>query len=96
MDNLIESYLAACTGSNRESLDELSAEMIHLGVWTRPAGDDLLSRWRRGRYTPPPEAVRYMARVAVGRVLREAGLETDDDAALDQVAAALTPPPRQR
>ena len=94
--NLIESYLAACAGSQAEALTELSDEMIRQGVWTGPASDGRLSEWRRGLRTPPPEALRYMARVAVARVLREAGMETSDDEALDAVAAALTPPPRLR
>lgn len=96
MDNLVESYLAACAGSHREALSDLSEEMIRQGVWSGPAGDGRLSEWRRGLRTPPPEALRYMAQVAVGRVLREAGMETADDANMDQVAAALTPPPRDR
>jgi len=96
MSNLIESYLAACAGSHAEAMGDLSNELIRLGVWTRPAGDDRLSRWRRGLVTPPPEAIRHMTAVAMQRVLREAGLDTTDDATLDAVVAALTPPPRAR
>jgi hypothetical protein len=96
MDNLIESYLAACAGSHAEALGDLSDEMIRLGVWSAPVGDGRLSEWRRGIRTPPPEALRYMATVAVGRVLREAGLPDGDDQAMDAVAAGLTPPPRAR
>lgn len=94
--NLIESYLAACSGSQAEALGELSDVLIRQGVWSAPASDGRLSEWRRGIRTPPPEAMRYMAAVAVGRVLRHAGLETADDGAMDYVAAALTPPARVR
>ena len=94
--NLIESYLAASTGNQAQAMSKLSEEMIRQGVWTGPVSHGRLSEWRRGLRTPPPEALRYMAQVAVGRVLRDAGLETRDDAVLDHVAAALTPPPRQR
>lgn len=99
-DNVIEAWLevdlAVPGRTQADALRDLSEDLIADGVWSGPASDGRLSEWRRGLRTPPPEALRYMARVAAGRVLREAGLDTADDYAMDAVAAALTPPPRQR
>lgn len=51
-----------------------------------------LSEWLSGKVAPPREVRRYMARCAMGRVLRSEWINTLhlDDAALDRIADRLS------
>lgn len=76
----------------------LAEELRHLSELTGMTVDHaVFSKWRNGRRTPPPEALRYMAQMAVSAVLTAEGINTLAlaDEALDRIAIALTPPPRK-
>lgn len=51
-----------------------------------------LSEWLSGKVAPPREVRRYMARCAIERVLRSAGIDSLglDDARLDRIADRLS------
>lgn len=76
----------------------LADELRRLSELTgRTVNHSVFSKWRRGVQTPPATALRYMAQMAVAAVLTAEGIDTltlPDDA-LDRIAIALTPPPRQ-
>lgn len=90
-DNVIEAWLAvelAIPGRLvQDALANLSEEI------GRTVDHSYLSKWRLGKQTPPPEALRYMAHVAAETILRpHCGVLEDEG--LDAIALAFSPPLR--
>lgn len=56
----------------------------------------LFSRWRNGKRTPPPAALRYMAQVVAPAILAKAGISTVfmSDEEVAAIALSFCPPPR--
>jgi len=92
--NLIAAFEGVATTGGAPLADELRrlAELTGMTV-----NHSVFSKWRNGKRTPPPEALRYMAQMAVSAVLSAEGINTMSlaDEALDRIAAALTPPLRE-
>lgn len=68
------------------ALSEESGMTVDHSVW---------QKWRTGRRTPPANVLRIINRTIVDRVLRDNGFPgLHEDAILDAVADALSPPSR--
>lgn len=88
--NLIEAWIAAETATPGRTLADAVRDLAdEMG---RPIRQSRVYEWRDAKRTPSPDVLRYMARVAALSILSPYGI--DDDAALDAIADAFTPPDR--
>jgi len=82
--NLVDTWIEASTDGGRTLADAVRDMARALA---RPIRQNRIYEWRLGNRTPPPEVLRYMARIASPWVMER----TRDPMA---IAEALTPPIR--